>query len=216
MAALGDPRNPAVLGLIHNVARFGDENAIPVSLCGDAGGDPQVIPSLLAAGLRALSVTPAQLPLARPPSPARARAMAPRKAQETPEELIRAYKLVLSKVLEARPSGTRQRLADALGKHRSFITQMTSPAYPTPIPQRHLATLLSVCHFGPAERDAFMGAYRAAHQGKLELGDAERKTRHLSLLVPDLGDDKSNGALDKALGEFVQKLSGLMRKGGDE
>ena len=142
--------------------------------------------------------------------------MAPRKTQDTPEELIRAYKLVLSKVLEARPSGTRQRLADALGKHRSFITQMTSPTYPTPIPQRHLATLLSVCHFSPAERDAFMGAYRAAHQGKLDLGDAERKMRHFSLLVPDLGDDKTNAALDKAIGEFVQKLSGLMRKGGDE
>jgi len=141
--------------------------------------------------------------------------MAPRKAQEPPEELIRAYKLVLSKVLEARPSGTRQRLADALGKHRSFITQMTSPTYPMPIPQRHLATLLSVCHFSPAERDAFMAAYRAAHPGKLDIGNAESKMRHFSLLVPDLGDDKTNAALDKAIGEFVQKLSGLLRKGGD-
>jgi phosphotransferase system enzyme I (PtsI) len=65
VSALADPRNPAVLGLIRNVARFGDENAIPVSLCGDAGGDPQIIPALIAAGLRALSVAPAQLPLAK-------------------------------------------------------------------------------------------------------------------------------------------------------
>jgi hypothetical protein len=138
------------------------------------------------------------------------------KPPATAEELIRAYKLILSHVLETRPSGTRQRLADAMGKHRSFITQMISPTYPTPIPQRHVATLLAVCHFSPAERDAFMTAYRAAHRGKLDLGDAERKMRHLSLLVPELGNDKSNAALDKAIGEFVQRLTGLMLKGGDE
>lgn len=65
VAALGDPLNPAVLGLIRNVAEFGRANGIPVSLCGDAGGDPKIIPSLITAGLRALSVTPAQLPLAK-------------------------------------------------------------------------------------------------------------------------------------------------------
>ena len=133
------------------------------------------------------------------------------------EDHIRAYKLVLSKVLETRPSGSRQRLADALGKHRSFVTQMTSPSYPTPIPQKHLATLFSVCHFSPAERDAFTAAYRRAHRGRLDLGDAERRMRHLSLLVPDLGDDKANAGFDKAMSEFVQKLAGFMRKpGGDE
>lgn len=138
------------------------------------------------------------------------------KVAEAPEKLIRAYKTILSHVLETRPSGTRQRLADALGKHRSFITQMISPTYPTPIPQRHLATLFAVCHFSPAERDAFMTAYRAAHRGKLDLVDAERKMRHLSLLVPELGDDKSNAALDKAISEFVQKITALLRKGEDE
>jgi hypothetical protein len=139
------------------------------------------------------------------------------KPAELPEDLIRAYKLVLSRVLETRPSGSRQRLADALGKHRSFVTQMTSPSYPTPIPQRHLSTLFSVCHFSPTEREAFLNAYRAAHKGKIALGDAERKTRHLSLLVPDLGDDKTNAQFDKAMSEFVHQLSSLLRKpGGDE
>ena len=138
-------------------------------------------------------------------------------ADPAAEDHIRAYKLVLSKVLETRPSGSRQRLADALGKHRSFVTQMTSPSYPTPIPQKHLATLFSVCHFSPAERDAFMAAYRQAHRVRLDLGDAERRMRHLSLLVPDLGDEKSNAGFDKAMSEFVQKLSGFMRRtGGDE
>jgi phosphotransferase system enzyme I (PtsI) len=65
VAALNDVRNPAVIALIGHVARFGAAHAIPVSLCGDAGGDPAAIPALLSAGIRALSVAPAQLPLAK-------------------------------------------------------------------------------------------------------------------------------------------------------
>jgi phosphotransferase system enzyme I (PtsI) len=65
VSRLGDVRHSAVISLIRSVARFGEANAIPVSLCGDAGGDPAAIPLLIGAGLRALSVAPAQLPLAK-------------------------------------------------------------------------------------------------------------------------------------------------------
>ena len=65
VASLNDPRNPAVLSLIRAVADFGEAHGIPVSLCGDAGGDQAVIPHLLKAGLRQLSVAPAQLALAK-------------------------------------------------------------------------------------------------------------------------------------------------------
>jgi phosphotransferase system enzyme I (PtsI) len=65
VAALADPANPAVIGLIARVANFGADAGIAVSICGDAGGDPQLIPTLLGAGLRSLSVAPAQLPLAK-------------------------------------------------------------------------------------------------------------------------------------------------------
>ena len=131
-------------------------------------------------------------------------------------EHIRAYKHLLLKVLEQRPSGTRQRLADALGKHRSFVTQITSPIYATPIPQKHLATIFAVCHFSPAEREAFVVAYRKAHRGRLDIGDAERRTRHLTLIVPDLGDDKQNAALDKAVNDFIQKMTSLIKPSGGE
>lgn len=133
-----------------------------------------------------------------------------------PEGAIRTYKLLLQEVLNQRPSGTRQRLADALGKHRSFITQMTSPVYPTPIPQRHIATVFAVCHFTPEERDAFLVAYRAAHRGRLELAGVVARNRHLNLLVPDLGDDKQNAAFDKAVGEFVGRMAELMRNGDED
>lgn len=65
VAALNSVTNPAVLRLIATVAAFAREHAIPVSLCGDAGGDPAAIPHLLKAGLRDLSVVPAQLAVAK-------------------------------------------------------------------------------------------------------------------------------------------------------
>ncbi|MCX7303610.1 MAG: phosphoenolpyruvate--protein phosphotransferase [Hyphomicrobiales bacterium] len=65
VAALNAVTNPAVLRLIAAVARFGRDNGIPVSLCGDAAGDPVAIPHLLKAGLRDLSVVPAQLASAK-------------------------------------------------------------------------------------------------------------------------------------------------------
>ena len=51
--------------VIASVVAFGREQRIPVSLCGDAGGDPASIPGLLEAGLRDLSVAPAQLAMAK-------------------------------------------------------------------------------------------------------------------------------------------------------
>jgi len=58
LAELADPAQPAVLRLVRRVAEVGAARGVEVSLCGDAGGDPQVVPLLLAAGIRALSVAP--------------------------------------------------------------------------------------------------------------------------------------------------------------
>ena len=65
VAHLNSVRHPAVLRLVAAVTAFGQREKIPVSLCGDAGGDPASIPSLLEAGLRDLSVAPAQLAMAK-------------------------------------------------------------------------------------------------------------------------------------------------------
>ncbi|MHB2169259.1 phosphoenolpyruvate--protein phosphotransferase [Alsobacter sp. R-9] len=61
VADLADPLHPAVLRLVGTVARHGREAGRDVSLCGDAGGEPSVIPHLLRAGLRSVSVAPAAL-----------------------------------------------------------------------------------------------------------------------------------------------------------
>src|SRR5687768_5102695 len=82
---------------------------------------------------------------------------------------VAEYKTILQRVLESRPSGTRQRIAAALSKNRSFVTQITSPAYDTPIPAKHVDLVLEICHFAPAEREAFLAAYRRAHPNRHKL-----------------------------------------------
>jgi len=53
--------DPAVLSLIEKVVRAADALNIEVSLCGDAGSDPDTVAPLLRAGLRKLSVAAAQI-----------------------------------------------------------------------------------------------------------------------------------------------------------
>ncbi|MDB5555909.1 MAG: ptsP [Rhizobium sp.] len=61
LAKIAEASNPAVLSLIGNVAQYGLKNATPVSLCGDAGSDPELIPLLLKAGLRSVSVAASRI-----------------------------------------------------------------------------------------------------------------------------------------------------------
>jgi phosphotransferase system enzyme I (PtsI) len=58
VAGLGDAGDPAVLKLIAITTAFGRAAGREVSLCGDAGADPRLVPALLTAGLRSLSVAP--------------------------------------------------------------------------------------------------------------------------------------------------------------
>lgn len=61
VATLNDASHPAVNKLIAQVAQYGRERAIPVSLCGDMASEPDHLPALLAAGLTSLSVAPARV-----------------------------------------------------------------------------------------------------------------------------------------------------------
>lgn len=131
-------------------------------------------------------------------------------AREPSDEAVIAYKTLLAGLLDNRPSGTRQRLATALGKHRSFVTQVTSPTYDTPLPARHLPTIFRVCHFSPAEQERFLEAYQAAHPGRLPDVASGEKLRALTLMVPDFSDEKQNRRFDETLAEMAQKMAALL------
>ncbi len=110
------------------------------------------------------------------------------KENENTREAVATYKTMLRDLLDRRPSGTRQRLADAMGKNRSFITQITNPSYAVPIPAQHLGVILDICHISGEERERFIAAYHAAHPRRPFSVMSARRLRSLSLDVPDFGD----------------------------
>jgi hypothetical protein len=123
---------------------------------------------------------------------------------------IAAYKRILQDVLNRRPSGMRQRLAEALGKNRSFITQISNPAYQTPIPVQHLHRIIEICHFSAQERDQLLHAYNQAHPRRLLMLQEREKNRRLTITLPDLGSDSKNRRLDTLLSEFADKIARLL------
>ena len=125
---------------------------------------------------------------------------------------VAVYKRIFKEVLDSRPSGMRLRLAHAMGKNRSFVSQISNPAYPVPIPVQHLNTIFDVCHFPPQTKAAFLRAYARAHPrriGRLTEGSRERT---LTLHLPDLGNAKRNAGLDALLQEFARRLIGVMQE----
>lgn len=130
-------------------------------------------------------------------------------ATEAPSPLAR-YKTILRQVLDNRPSGTRQRLAEALGKNRSFISQIVNPAYMTPIPAQHLETIFQICHVTPIEREAFLAAYREAHPGRLDIASGPRALRHVTVSVPDLGDPALNARADALIRTLATGIASLL------
>ena len=59
VAHLHDPLAPSVLRLVGEVVRAGRMRGVEVSVCGEAASQPDIIPALLDAGVRVLSVPPA-------------------------------------------------------------------------------------------------------------------------------------------------------------
>ena len=128
-----------------------------------------------------------------------------------PLPAIAAYKAILQEVLERRPSGTRQRLALALQKARSFITQITNPAYAAPIPGQHLSTIFEVCHFSPEERQRFIATYAQAHPRRLVAPAAGPPHRTIHLVVPDFGDEQRNREFQQMVQDFATNLAKFAR-----
>ena len=63
VAAMADPLHPAVLQLMRLTCQAGTAAGIPVSICGEIGGDPAAIPLLLGLGLHEVSASVPAVPL---------------------------------------------------------------------------------------------------------------------------------------------------------
>jgi hypothetical protein len=122
-------------------------------------------------------------------------------------DAVAAYKAVLKRIIDTRPSGTRHRLAIALGKNRSFISQIANPVYAVPIPVQHLETIFEICHFTAADRRDFLAAFAEAHPRRHDLRRKTAGTRKLTLTLPDLGNAQRNRLLDEAVTDIARRLA---------
>ena len=124
---------------------------------------------------------------------------------------VAEYKRIFKEVLDNRPSGMRLRLAHAMGKNRSFVSQISNPIYPVPIPVHHLNTIFEVCHFAPPTKVAFLKAYARAHPRRMGRLDEIPRERTIMLHLPDLGNSKRNAQLDSLLQEFARRLIAILQ-----
>jgi hypothetical protein len=124
---------------------------------------------------------------------------------------VAVYKGILQDVLYNRPSGTRQRLAEALGNKASFISQIANPAYSVPIPTRHVEAILDVCHFSPAERTRFLDAYAHAHPHSAPAVKRGTRWREARIRVPDFHSPEKNKAFDDMLAEIALNVARMLR-----
>ena len=128
------------------------------------------------------------------------------------EELVAAYKRLLQEFIDRRPSGLRLKIAKAIGKHRSFVSQITNPSYPIPVPARHLETIFRICHLAPEERQSFMAAYEAAHprqpRDARRLARRVRERRVIEIDLPVVDDP----ALEREMEEFLRHMARQLEK----
>jgi hypothetical protein len=132
------------------------------------------------------------------------------------EALVAAYKGILQSYIDLRPSGVRLKIADAIGKHKSFVSQIANPNYPVPVPGRHVGTIMDICHFSPEERETFLAAYRAAHPNQSRKvkpagrGAAGHHTLHVE--VPNFGDARIQHEVEDAIREIARRIIAIARK----
>jgi len=134
----------------------------------------------------------------------------PRRASVDDPGAVAEYKGILRDVLYNRPSGTRQRLAEALGNKASFISQIANPAYSVPIPARHVEAIFEVCHFSREQRASFMAAYARAHPRSAPAVQRGTRWRNAVIRVPDLHSDEKNRALDELLAETALRVARIV------
>lgn len=142
--------------------------------------------------------------------------MANKPEARSKEVLVAAYKEILRSYIDLRPSGVRLKIADAIGKHKSFVSQIANPNYPVPVPGRHVGTIMDICHFSPEERETFLAAYRAAHPNQSRRvepagrGGAGHHTLHVE--VPNFGDAGIQHEVEDAIREFARRIIAIAQK----
>ncbi len=135
------------------------------------------------------------------------------RSREERRAAIAAYKGLLREFIDRRPSGLRGRLARALGKHKSFVSQITNPAYDVPIPAGDLPVLFEVCHLTPDERRRFLELYEKAHPRRATRRAADRTgtAQEIRISLPAFGRPEIALEVEAAIREFAARVIRVAR-----
>lgn len=124
---------------------------------------------------------------------------------------VAAYKVMLRRCIDRRPSGLRQKLAAALGKHKSFVSQITSPSYSVPIPAGDLPVIFEVCHLSPEEQKHFLALYESAHPGRARHVPDPRSGSELRLSIPAFRSARLAREVEEAIRESADRIVRVAR-----
>ena len=127
-----------------------------------------------------------------------------------PSDSVAQYKAILRSVIEQRPSGMGQRLSEALGKNRSFISQIANPAYKIPVPHKHLDTIFKVCGFSKMQKEAFLAEYYRAHP-KYDKNNALNKRLDKKITIPSTGNSDVDAKIEKLVIQMVDEMVDIYR-----
>jgi hypothetical protein len=129
-------------------------------------------------------------------------------------DAIADYKALLRRYIDRRPSGTRQKLAEAFGTHKSFISQITNPVYRVPLPAQHIPALFKVCHLSPQEQRNFLDVYARAHPGQFgaieELASLEEEV--LRIPLPQFADPERRREVELLIRDFAERVIALLQE----
>ncbi len=122
-------------------------------------------------------------------------------------EIIAGYKSLLRSFIERRPSGLRGRLAMALGKHKSFVSQIANPSYTVPIPAGDLPVIFEICHLSPQEREGFLALYRRAHPERgRRLAAPGPRGHELRIAVPEFHSPATARDVEALILDFSARI----------
>ena len=130
------------------------------------------------------------------------------------ENLVSDYKTFLAEIIAKRPSGVKRRLAAALSTNPSFISQITSPNYRTPIPFPHLPILINVLHMAAQEKKEFLRLYHLAHPLGLSEGYADEETDEDKLVIrlPRFKDKRTAREVRILIEQFANRIIALLNR----
>ncbi|WP_116134450.1 hypothetical protein [Tropicimonas sp. IMCC34043] len=116
---------------------------------------------------------------------------------------VRRYKLLLQTFLKRRGPGARQAFAEALGHTRSFVTQITSPAYDLAISAAQVRAILRLGVLTAEEERVFLEAYVAAHPDRAS--DVYTHAHDgFSLALPDLDDPVAQARMEALIRKLAE------------